>query len=169
MSSEHKRLCTDVFSRLGNKPDCISEDDLDILESFVIELYLLSVQNNPPASLGSMRLENFRSSADDDLRKLPPSRGALREHAKRASYQAGYLWMEALENLSLPDAILWGWLFDEKKNIFVPRWQSETCPVTIEKFTQPANVTNRSAGHANVPGCHVFRCVDVQGNVNLHN
>ena len=78
MNSTHKHIYTEVFSRLGNKPECISEEDLDILERFVIELYLLSVQQNTsPSSLASMRLENFKSSADNDLRKLPPSRGAL--------------------------------------------------------------------------------------------
>ena len=90
MNSTHKHIYTEVFSRLGNKPEFISEEDLDILERFVIELYLLSVhQNTSPSSLAYMRLENFKSSADNDLRKLPPSREALREHAKRASYQAG--------------------------------------------------------------------------------
>ena len=136
MNITHKHIYTEVFTRLGNKPECISEEDLDILERFVIELYLLSVQQNTsPSSLASMRLENFKSSADNDLRKLPPSREALREHAKHASYQAGYLWMEALDNISLPDAGLWGWIFDEKKGIYVPRWQNETCPVDIAKFT----------------------------------
>ena len=53
-----------------------------------------------------MRLE-FKASSDGDLRKLPPSREALREHSKRACYQAGYLWKEATENLILPERQLW--------------------------------------------------------------
>ena len=101
---------------------------------FVIELYARSQQKVLPSSLACMRLDSFKSSADDDLRKLPPSRSALREHSKRACYQSGFLWKEALGNVTLPDPNLWGWNFDSVKQLYLPLWQSETCSVTIEKF-----------------------------------
>ena len=37
MGSEHKKY-TKKFSRLGNKPESISDNDLDIIERFVVEL-----------------------------------------------------------------------------------------------------------------------------------
>ena len=73
MGSEHKNIYTNLFSRLGNKPQSVSDNDLDIMERFVVELYILSVQNTSSCSLASVRLENFACSSDNDLRKLPPS------------------------------------------------------------------------------------------------
>ena len=78
MTSEFKQAYTEIFSKLGNKPDSVTEEDLDILEKYVIELYLISAQNKlPPTSLSSMRLNKFKSSPDNDLRKLLPSRASL--------------------------------------------------------------------------------------------
>ena len=73
MGSERKNTYTDLFSRLGNKPESISDNDLDIIERFVVELYIPSVQNTSSYSLASVRLKNFVRSSDSDLRELPPS------------------------------------------------------------------------------------------------
>ena len=73
MGSERKNTYTDLFSRLGNKPESISDSDLDIIERFVVELYITSVQNTSSYSLTSVRLKNFVRSSDSDLRELPPS------------------------------------------------------------------------------------------------
>ena len=78
MGSEHKNTYTDLFSRLRNKPESVSDNDLDIIGRFVVELYLPSEQNTSSYSLTSPRLENFVRSLDNDLRKLPPSREGLR-------------------------------------------------------------------------------------------
>ena len=40
MASEHKNTYTDLFSRLGNKPQPVSDSDLDVIERFVVELYI---------------------------------------------------------------------------------------------------------------------------------
>ena len=80
-----------------------------------------------------MRLNKFKSSPDNDLRKLPPSRASLLQHVKRACYQSGYLWRESLENFDLPDAQLWGWVLGSD-GFYVPHWMSETSSVDMEEF-----------------------------------
>ena len=97
MGSEHKNTYTNLFSRLGNKPESVSDNDVDIIERFVVELYIPSAQNTSSYSLGSARLENFVRSSDNNLRKLPPSREALRKQTKRSCLQSDYLWVEAVE------------------------------------------------------------------------
>ena len=59
MGSEHKNTYTNLFSRLGNKPEFVNDNDLDIIERFVVELYIPYVQNTSSYLLASVRLENF--------------------------------------------------------------------------------------------------------------
>ena len=101
-------MYAEVFIRLGDELSEVSEADLNNLEMFVIELYSPAQQKVLPTSLARMRLENFKSSADDDLRKLPPSSSALCEHSKRASFQSGFLWKEAVENLNIYPMLVFG-------------------------------------------------------------
>ena len=84
MGSEYKNNYTDQFSRLGNKPESVSDNDLDIRERLVVERYIPPAQNISSYSLASVRLENFVLSSHNEFRKLPPSREALREQAKRS-------------------------------------------------------------------------------------
>ena len=135
MGSERKNTYTDLFSRLGNKPESISDNDLDIIERFVVELYIPSVQNTSSYSLASVRLKKFVRSSNSDLRELPPSREALRKQAKCSCFQSVYLWVRAVEDIPLPDTSLRGCIFNENKEVFVPLWKSGTCSITIGKFT----------------------------------
>ena len=70
MGSEHKNTFTDLFLRLGNKAESVSDNDLHIIERFVVELHIPSVQNTSSYSLASVRPENFVRSSDNGLRKL---------------------------------------------------------------------------------------------------
>ena len=40
---------------------------------------------------------------DNDMRKLPSSRRAREQHAKRTCYEAGYVWQESVGDLTLPN------------------------------------------------------------------
>ena len=73
MRSEHRNTYTNLFSRLGNKPKSISNNDLNIKKRFVVELYIPSAQNISSYPLAFVRLENVVRLLDNDLRKLPPS------------------------------------------------------------------------------------------------
>jgi len=45
---------------------------------------------------------------------IPPTKGALTEHAKRAAYQAGYVWGQSLVlSPALPSPSDWGWVMKE--------------------------------------------------------
>ena len=107
-----------------------------------------------------MRLKIFECSADNDLRKLPPSREALREHSKKASYQADYLWMEAFENIHLPDPNDCGWSFDERKKCFQSRWQNEKSPVDIQTFISTCNCHKRKCKSCK---CKETKCLPMCG------
>ena len=84
--SEHKNTYTDLFSGLGNRPESVSDNDLDFIERFVVERYIPSAQNTSSYSLGSARLENFVLSSDN-------------EQAKRSCLQSVCLWVEAIEDI----------------------------------------------------------------------
>ena len=137
----------------------VSDNDLDIIERFVVKLYTPPAQNTSSYSLASVRLENFLCSSDNVLTKLPPSREALRKQAKRSCFQSGYLWVEAVEDIPLPDASLWGWILNENKGVFLPLWQSGTCSITIDKFTSTCRCqkikckTCKSEGIGCIPMC----------------
>ena len=73
-------------------------------------------------------MKQFESSGENDLRKLPPSRSGLLQHAKRAALQAGYVWKECEKNTVVPDPRQWGYMdFDDTH--LAPRWQAVPSPV----------------------------------------
>ena len=82
-----------------------------MLESFVLQRYRLRHD-----TIGDARLDKFKTSTDDDLLLLPLSREALRQNIYLASYQAGYLWRQSVEELDIPDPEQWGWKTDSKGN-----------------------------------------------------
>ena len=69
-----------------------------MLESFVVELY-----GSRPGTLVAAWLDKFKNSTDNNVRILPASKEALCQHIYRASYQAGYLWRQSVEELDIPD------------------------------------------------------------------
>ena len=103
--SEQKDVLTNVFSELGKKPSRLSLDQINVLETFALEIYAVRKVD----SLTQARLHEFMMSTDNDLRKLSPSQEALIHHTKRACYQAGYLWRESIDNFDLPDPKSRGW------------------------------------------------------------
>ena len=47
---------------------------------------------------------------------IPPTQAALKEHAKRASYEAGYVWGQALKrHPQMPSPSDWGWVEQDKE------------------------------------------------------
>lgn len=97
--------------KLSQHPPRREDDDILKLERFVVLLY---DRSSELSSVNEARLDLFarKQRAYDSI---PPSRGALVEHVKRAAYQAGHVWHQALVNQpQLPSSSEWGW-----------RWSSE--------------------------------------------
>ena len=117
--SEQKDVLTNVFSEFGKKPSRLSLDQINVLETFALEIYAVRKVD----SLTQAHLDRFMMSTDNDLRKLPPSQEALIHHTKRACYQAGYLWRESIDNFDLPDPKSRGWKKRSNSN-YGPLWES---------------------------------------------
>ena len=128
-NAEIKDEFTRIFKELGDQPEVVTMEQMEIIEQFICLLYGVS-----EGSLAANRLNKFQKSTDDDLRKLPPSREALSQHVKRSCYQAGYLWQESLSDLVLPEPTEWGWTYDAI-NGYTPQWLSISSSVDLEKFT----------------------------------
>ena len=102
---------------------------MDLLENYVLELY-----GCRDISLAAARLDKFNKSNDNDLRSLPPSKDALRQHVLRACYQAGYLWRQSIGELHIPDLKDWGLEQESVGAFFNPVLTTEKSPVTITEF-----------------------------------
>ena len=75
VKSERKDDFTDVFAEFGEKPTNVTSDHIELLESFVLQLY-----GSRHGTLGAARLDKFKKSTYNDLRLLPPSKDALCQH-----------------------------------------------------------------------------------------
>ena len=99
-----------IFTKLSQCPSKIEESDLEILEKFVVLMY---DRSSSVASVNEARLALFaRKQRSYDL--IPPTQGALTEHAKRAAYQAGHIWSQAI--VRQPEAQCpseWGWFKED--------------------------------------------------------
>ena len=129
IQSKQKQQLTDVFRQLGEKPATVTVEQINILEKYVLELY-----GATHATLGASRLDKFNKSKDNNLRSLPPSKGALIQQIYRASYQAGYLWWQSVEELNLPEVEEWGWQLDTNRLHLKPTWTLQQSSVIVKDF-----------------------------------
>ena len=102
-------VCGDVsatFKKLSNCPAEVSDDDLQKLEEFVV---IMSNRSRPVTGVDQARLDLFaRKQRPYDA--IPPTSAALKEHAKRAAYQAGVIWGQAtIRNPEFISPANWGW------------------------------------------------------------
>ncbi|KAK3728106.1 hypothetical protein QZH41_014263 [Actinostola sp. cb2023] len=101
---------TESFLELTERPTQISDECLARLERFVVVMY---DRTSTKTSVNEARKQLFTQQGRA-FNAIPPSRAALLQHAKRATYQAGYCWSQALTpspDLPCPDK--WGWVFKE--------------------------------------------------------
>ena len=93
------------FCRLSQTPEKTTEADMEELERFVVLLYSRTSQF---ITVNDARKVLF-SHGNRGLQNIPPSKAALLQHVKRAAYQAGHVWGQALiANPSLPSPSKWG-------------------------------------------------------------
>ena len=100
---------TNAFLELSSKPSSISPQTMDQIERFVILMYSRTCSLT---RVDEARKEFFAQGRT--IENIPPTKAALVQHTKRATYQAGYVWSQALVPLPhLPDPESWGWIFHQ--------------------------------------------------------
>ena len=102
-------ICDEVsetFINLSQHPTSISDLDLHRLERFVVLMY---DRSSAATNMDEARLDLF-ARKQRPYNSIPPTQASLREHAKRAAYQAGIIWGQA--TIPSPDTsspTYWRW------------------------------------------------------------
>lgn len=97
---------TDVFVKLSSHPPVITSEDQAVIDQFVITMYDRSTSLT---EIDAVRLDMFaRKQRPYD--SIPPTKAALTEHTKRATYQAGCIWSQATCcHMEIDSPGEWGW------------------------------------------------------------
>ena len=125
---------TEDFKLLSDKPneDCVNEAVLNI-ERFVVLMY---DRTSECLGVDAARKDLFTRKGRS-IENIPPSSAALHQHIKRAAYQAGFCWGQALVKLQeTPSPSIWGWK-RIKEGLWEPFWTSlqqasESCAELIK-------------------------------------
>ncbi|VDI68770.1 cell adhesion molecule 3 [Mytilus galloprovincialis] len=92
---------TEVFKRLSRKPVLVSDADMELIEAFVVVMY---DRTTTTFDINESRLELFaRKRRQFDT--IRPTRAALLDHTKLATYRGGHVWGQAVthdQNLPSP-------------------------------------------------------------------
>ena len=102
---------------LASVPEEIPEQAMALIERFVVLLYN---RTSSQTTVNEARQE-LLSKGNRTLENIPPTQAALLQHTRRAVYQAGHIWGNALvPKPTLPSPSDWGWEKDE--NRWKPVW-----------------------------------------------
>lgn len=97
---------SETFTNLSQHPTLIRDLDLQRLERFVVLMY---DRSSAATGVDEARLDLF-ARKQRPYNSIPPTQAALREHAKRAAYQAGIIWGQAtISNPDTSSPAEWGW------------------------------------------------------------
>lgn len=97
-----------VFKRLSEAPHEITDEDMDQLERYVVLLYSRTSSLTKVNMVNEARKHLF-AYGNRQIENIPPTRSALVQHVKRATYQAGLIWGQALiPNPAIPSPSDWG-------------------------------------------------------------
>lgn len=112
---------TPVFNVLASKPNVVSDEHMEEIERYVVLLYS---RTSSASSVNEARKVLFAQSSRT-IKNIPPTQAALRQHVKRAAYQAGYVWGQCLlAEQVLPSPAEWGWKLDTDGDRWVPVWST---------------------------------------------
>ena len=110
---------TNAFLLLASTPSEVSDSCMVGIERFTALLY---DRTSSKMQVNMARKQLFAQKGRS-LDAIPPSRAALVEHTKRAAYQAGHCWGQALTPRPvLPSPEMWGWTLCEGK--WEPFWSA---------------------------------------------
>ena len=102
---------------LASVPEEIPVQAMALIERFVVLLYN---RTSSQTTVNEARQELF-SKGNRTIENIPPTQAALLQHTRRAVYQAGHIWGNALvPKPTLPSPSDWGWEKDE--NRWKPVW-----------------------------------------------
>ena len=112
------RFLFEAQCKLGNGYEKPTDNDLNELELFVLNLYR---QKLPPnvRSLASLSWLIF-SKQQAESRKLPPTREAFRQKVFRSHYTALQWKLSHLPTQNLPDPNEYGWSWNDESSTYVP-------------------------------------------------
>ena len=118
-------------------PTSVVETDFSAIENFVCTACRYKCKD-----VNKLRFLIFSKSYENNLRKLPPTKDALKLHVLRSAYVAGWIWGTALNfEVARPSPFMWGWKCDEKIN-FIPDWCSSS-ENTLNDILYPCNCQNK--------------------------
>ena len=106
---------TEAFTDISTSPDSIDPQTMKVLERFVVLLY---DRTSPCVSVNELRKELFTKGRS--IEHIPPTSGALLQHANRTLHQGGHVWGKSdskLMDLADPPP---GWLKINGK--YEPLW-----------------------------------------------
>ena len=122
---EETDALTQVFCELSEMPHHVSDEQITVLEKYILSVYYPRLVG--PSDINVQRMRDFEHSTHNNLRLLPPSKIGLIHRVKRASYEAGWIAYQCVENVDLPDPAQWGW--NMVNGHFVPKWQEIQDPI----------------------------------------
>ncbi|GFO47368.1 hypothetical protein PoB_007387300 [Plakobranchus ocellatus] len=97
---------TPVFSSLLTDPSTFNDDCMSVLEAYVVLLYDRTCTETTVDSAK----KNIFTTKDRSMDNIPPTKAALLQHTKRAIYQGGYVWGQALVRCPvIPSSNTHGW------------------------------------------------------------
>ena len=143
---------TDVFSFFSKMPAVsMCNNQVHLIEKYVLFVYYGRTDDGTH-DINITRMREFEYSTHNNLRLLPPSRLGLKEHIKRATYEAGWVWNQCIQNIRLPNPEDYGWILVNNK--YSPTWQQLTPTTEIidaEILTQTCSCASEK--------CEKCKCV----------
>ena len=108
---------TGALVKLSCAPSDIPEDVMLTVERFVILLY---DRTSTCTDINKARQKVFAKR--NNIKRIPPTRAALEQHVKRATYQGGHVWGQSLQTTPvLPSPTNWGWTRTDD-GLYEPNW-----------------------------------------------
>ena len=96
---------TDAMLKLSCAPSDVQEDIMHTIERFVILLY---DRTSTCTDIDKTRRKMFAKKTN--VKQITPTKAALEQHVKRATYQGGHVWGQSLLVApALPLPTSWGW------------------------------------------------------------
>ena len=108
---------TEALLSLSFTPHSIPKETVKVIERFVILMY---DKTSRCTDIDKARRKMFAKRLKAE--QIPPTFDALEQHLRRAIYQGGYVWVQALLlQPVLPSPTGWGWTNNDNGE-YVPKW-----------------------------------------------